>query len=146
MGIYDSFSVLVLLKVRENSWNLSTFSLLVEKQNHKNPRSFLYRFDQTKFVLILSCSSIFRGISCCNDLCVMWQIGWQEIAAVAESMAQKHYFNYQQQVLTCDGNEKCSEVNAFFHRTVQFLMRYMFITSHVWAVNYASEQQCFNLF
>ncbi len=67
LGNYDSFSVLVLRKVRENSWNRSTFSLLVEKPNYKNPRSFPYRFERAKFVLILKCNTvpcrIFRGIS-----------------------------------------------------------------------------------
>ncbi len=32
--------------------NLSTFSLLLEKPNYKNPRSFLYCFDHIKFLLI----------------------------------------------------------------------------------------------
>ncbi len=49
MGSYDSFSALVVWKVRENAWNLSTFSILVEKPNHKNPRRFLYRFKRAKF-------------------------------------------------------------------------------------------------
>ncbi len=64
---YDSFSVLVLRKVRENSWNLSIFSLLLEKLNQKNPRRFFYSFEHTKFALILKCNTvpcrIFRGIS-----------------------------------------------------------------------------------
>ncbi len=58
LGSYDSFSVLVLRKVRENSWNLSTFSLLLGKPNYKNPRRFLYRFDHTKLVLILKCNTV----------------------------------------------------------------------------------------
>ncbi len=49
MGSYDSFSALVVWKVREKAWNLSTFSILLEKPNHKNPRRFLYRFKRAKF-------------------------------------------------------------------------------------------------
>ncbi len=55
---YVCFSVLVLRKVRENSWNLITFSLLLEKPNYKNPRRFLYRVKHTKFVLILKCYTV----------------------------------------------------------------------------------------
>ncbi len=70
LGNYVSFSVLVLRKVRENSWNRSTFSLLLEKPNYKNPRRFLYRVGHTKFVLLLKCNtfpcSIFRGSSSWN--------------------------------------------------------------------------------
>ncbi len=81
MGSYDSFSVLVLRKVRENSWNQSTFSLLPEKLNYKNPRRFLYRLEQTKFVLSLKCNTVSLSylqrnfiLKCCHDLCAMWQI------------------------------------------------------------------------
>ncbi len=40
MGSYDSFSVVVLWKVRENLWNLSIFSLLLEKLNYKTHAVF----------------------------------------------------------------------------------------------------------
>ncbi len=46
-------SLEVLRKVRENSRNVSTFLFLLEKPNYKNPRSFLYRFEHAKFVLII---------------------------------------------------------------------------------------------
>ncbi len=58
LGSYDSFSVLVLRKVRENSWNLSTFSLLLEKPNYKNPRRFVYRVNHTNFVLIIKWNTV----------------------------------------------------------------------------------------
>ncbi len=81
MGSYDSFSVLVLWKVRENSWNQSTFSLLLEKPNYKIPHRFLYRVKHTKFVLILKCNTAqvpclqrYFNLKCCLDLCAMWQI------------------------------------------------------------------------
>ncbi len=65
MGSYDSFSVLVLREVRENSWNLTTFSLLL-----KNPFSFLYHFGHEKFVFILKLNTDpcrnFREISFLN--------------------------------------------------------------------------------
>ncbi len=70
LGSYDSFSFLALWKVRENSSNLSTFSLLLKKPNYKNPRRFLYRFEFTQFVIIRKCNTvpcrIFRGISFLN--------------------------------------------------------------------------------
>ncbi len=85
LGSNDSFSVLVLRKVRENSWKLSTFSLLLEKPIYKNPRRFLYRFEHAKLVLILKCYTvpcrIFRGISFLNVVIallttsVLWQKG-----------------------------------------------------------------------
>ncbi len=53
MGQPNRYSVLVLQKVRENSWNLSTFSLLLEELNTKNPRRFVFSFEHAKFVLIL---------------------------------------------------------------------------------------------
>ncbi len=81
LGSYDSFSVLVLWEVRENSWNLSTFSLLLEKQNYKNPRRFLDRVKHTNFVWILKCNTapcrILRGmyiLNSCHDLCAMSQL------------------------------------------------------------------------
>ncbi len=61
LGSYDSFSVLLLRKVRENSWNLSTFSLLLKKPNYKNPRRFLYLVKHTKFVLIPKWSTVLLG-------------------------------------------------------------------------------------
>ncbi len=67
---YASFSVLVLQEVRENSWSLSTFSLLLEKPNFKNPCSFFYRFEHAKFVFLLIVNTVpcrtFRGISIKN--------------------------------------------------------------------------------
>ncbi len=81
MGSYDRFSVLVLWKVRENSLNLCTFSLLLEKPNYKNPRRFLFRFEHTKFVLIIKWNTVSLPylqrnfiLKCCHDLCVMLQI------------------------------------------------------------------------
>ncbi len=80
---YASFSVLVLREVRENSWNLSKFSLLLGKQSYKNPRRFLYRFEHANFVLILKCSTIlcrivreilFQNVmTCaqCGELCIV---------------------------------------------------------------------------
>ncbi len=39
--------------LKRNSWNLSTFSFLLEKPTYKNPCSFLYIFAHAQFVLIL---------------------------------------------------------------------------------------------
>ncbi len=55
---YASCSVLVLRQVSESSWNLSTFSLLLEKSNYKNPRNFLYRFEHAKIVFIIIVLSV----------------------------------------------------------------------------------------
>ncbi len=81
MGSYDSFSVLVLWKVRENSWNLSTFSLPLEKPNYKNPRCFSQSFWAYKVcinsrVKHSSLPYLQRNfiLKCCHDLCTMWQI------------------------------------------------------------------------
>ncbi len=67
LGNYDKFSVSVLLKVRENSRNLSIFSRLLEKPNYKHSRNFLFRFEHKKFVLIIKGKTvpcrILRGIS-----------------------------------------------------------------------------------
>ncbi len=66
-GVMIIFSVLVLRKVREYSEEKSTFALLLEKQNYKNQRRFLYRFEHATFVLLLKSNivtcPIFRGIS-----------------------------------------------------------------------------------
>ncbi len=65
IGLELSFSVLELREVRENSRNLSTFSLLLEKPNFKNPCS--YRFKHVKVVFMLMDNAVpccaFRGIS-----------------------------------------------------------------------------------
>ncbi len=80
-GVMIVLSVLVLRKVRENWWNLSTFSLLLEKPKYKNPRRFLYRVKHTKFALIFkeshsSLPYLQRNfiLKCCRDLCAMWKI------------------------------------------------------------------------
>ncbi len=63
LGSYESFSGLLLREVRENS---STFLLLLEKTNLKNPCSFLYRFEHAKLVFRLMVSTVpcrtFRAI------------------------------------------------------------------------------------
>ncbi len=57
----------MLREVRENSWNLSTFSLLLGKPYFKNPCSFLYRFEHARTVLMVMGNTVlcrnFRGIS-----------------------------------------------------------------------------------
>ncbi len=61
----QGLSVLGLREVRENSRNLSTFSLLLEKPNVKNPCS--YRVEHVKVVFMLIGNAVpccaFRGIS-----------------------------------------------------------------------------------
>ncbi len=70
LGSYASFSVLVLLEVRENAWILSAFSLLLEKTNYKNSSSLLYRFEHANIVFMLMGSTVpcrtFREISFLN--------------------------------------------------------------------------------
>ncbi len=65
-GVFIVFSVLVVRVVPENACGLSTFSLLLDKPNFKNPCSCLFRFEHAKLVYILKFTTgpycIFRGI------------------------------------------------------------------------------------
>ncbi len=52
LGSYDSFSALVLWRVRENSLKLRTFSLLLEKPNNKTRAvSFIILSIQSLYLL-----------------------------------------------------------------------------------------------
>ncbi len=48
-----TFSVFALREGRKNTCSLTTFLLLLKKTNYRKPCSFLYRFENAKFVFIL---------------------------------------------------------------------------------------------